>query len=68
MALKRVKYEDEEGVYRVEGGGEAGIANDGAIVMPIDTVADVSVAHFERRVLRRRCREPVHLRYAERAV
>jgi hypothetical protein len=47
MALKRVKYEDGEGVYRVEGGGEIGIANDGAIVMPIDVVADVSVAYLE---------------------
>lgn len=46
MALKRVRYEDENETFRIEGGGEIDFASDGALVMPIALVENVSIAHF----------------------
>lgn len=51
MALRRVRYEEDDRVYRIEGGGEIGFTNDD-LVMPFDAVAEVSVAHFERALRR----------------
>lgn len=51
MPLRRVRYEEDDRVYRIEGGGEIAFANDD-LVMPFDGVAEVSVAHFERAIRR----------------
>jgi hypothetical protein len=46
VPLKRVKYEDDESSFRIEGGGEIGFDHDGALVMPLEAVADVGLAYF----------------------
>jgi hypothetical protein len=56
MALRRIRYEEgegsDEGSYRIDNGLDVGFADDGALVMPLEVVADVSVAHFVRAVSR----------------
>jgi hypothetical protein len=46
MALKRVRYEDDDEAFRVEGGGRLAFARNGDLVVPLDASADISVAHF----------------------
>jgi hypothetical protein len=52
MALKRVTYEPDEEVYRVEGGPEIRFARDDSLVMALDAVKDASVAHFQNALRR----------------
>ena len=51
MALKRVRWEQDDEAFRVEGGGSFTF-DDGSLVIPVDTAGDVSLAHLTR-VLRR---------------
>ena len=52
MALKRVTYEPEEEVYRIEGGPEIRFARDDSLVISLETAKDVSVAHFQNALRR----------------
>jgi hypothetical protein len=44
MALQRIKYEDDETSFRIEGGGQVEFSHDGSLVFPLDLAGDVSVA------------------------
>jgi hypothetical protein len=60
MALRRVRYEEEDDLYRVANGVEIGFARDDALVMSLETAKEVSLAHFAN-ALRRS--EEVHGTY-----
>ncbi len=44
MALRRIKYEDGESVFRIEGGGQVEFSRDGGLLFPLDLAGEVSVA------------------------
>lgn len=46
MALKRIRYEDEDEIFRIEGGAEFSLAQNGDLVLPLESIADVGVAYF----------------------
>jgi hypothetical protein len=48
VALRRVKYESDGQLFRIEGGAELSLARDGALVMPRDAVSDVGVAYLAK--------------------
>ena len=52
MALKRVTYEPDEEAYRIEGGPEIRFARDDSLVMSLEGVREVSVAHFQNALRR----------------
>jgi hypothetical protein len=47
-----VKYEPEEEAYRIEGGPEIRFARDDSLVMSLESVKEVSVAHFQNALRR----------------
>jgi hypothetical protein len=51
MTLKRVRWNEEDEVFRVEGGGAFGF-DDGNLIIPLDVAGDVSLAHLTRALSR----------------
>lgn len=53
VALKRVRWEEDEEAFRIEGGGSFTF-DEGNLVIPLDIAGDVSVAHLTRALTRLR--------------
>jgi hypothetical protein len=52
MRLRRIRYEDDDESFRIEGGGRVGIGRKGSLVLPLDIAGEVGVAWLAKALKR----------------